>query len=328
MMVTRRSAAGLFTACGMLAVTGRVRAGAVDWVRPIHLIVPSAPGGIYDAVGRVWADRVRAGLTTIIVENQSGAGGSVGAALVAHAQGDGYTILLCGLISNVIVAVASRSRAYDPKALDPISLLGSNSYAFAAAENLPVSTIAQLVEYGRAHRGTLVYGTAGVGSLNHLTGELFKFQSGLTAMSHIPYRGAGPALIDLLGEQIPMAVVSATRQMVDLHREGKIRILAVTSRRRLTFAPEIPTMTESGYPEVDTQQYIGLFGPPATRVAAVEGVADGTRLIVDDKAYRDRMTLAGLDVFPDSSPEAMRAVDEQLYAKWTPIIKEIGLQVD
>src|SRR6267142_1226585 len=172
--------------------------------RPIRLVVPFPPGGIYDAVGRPWAERVKALLGTIVIENLGGAGSSLGTAAVARAQPDGYTILLAGNSGLVINPIAATRSPYDPvKDFEPISILGLNPTAIEVHPSQPIKTLKELIDYAKANPGKLSYGSSGVGTVNHLIGELLKSQTG-TDIAHVPYRGAGPAMTDLISGHIPM----------------------------------------------------------------------------------------------------------------------------
>ena len=324
--ITRRSVIGSLVSVGTVGIGPRAAIAQSFPDRPIHLVVPSAPGGVFDAVARMWGEKAKARLKTVVVENQAGAGR--GEASVARATPDGYTILLTGLISNIINAVALSKPPYDPMNFEPISILCSNSYAFAINPSLPIHSMEALLEYYRQRPGTLSYGSARVGSLNHLTGELFKHVAKMPDVTHIPYRGAGPALVDVMSGQIPLAVISVTTQMIDLHRAGKIRILAVTSQQRLAFAADIPTTAETGLAAVDTQQFIGLFAPPKTPRAITAEMARATREAVKDAAYRESLANAGFETFEDANPEKMQQIIDQLFKTWSPIIKAIGLKLD
>jgi tripartite-type tricarboxylate transporter receptor subunit TctC len=296
--------------------------------RPIRVMIGAAPGGIYDTVGRIWAEKVKAELKSVIIENQPGAGSSRAAAAVSIAPSDGYTLFLGGSITNVINAVARSNLLYDPMGFEPVSLLGSNSYAFVVHPSVPVKSLQELVAYSRQHPAAISYGTPGAGSLNHLTGELFKTVTKAADIAHVPYRGAGPAFADLLSGQIPLAVVSFMAQMMEFHRSGKIRVLAVTSPHRLDFAPEIPTTAEVGLASVNTEQFVGLFAPRNTPHAVINQIARATQVAVATQAYRDRFAAAGFEAFPDASPEKMDQVNKQLYETWAPVIKSIGLKLD
>lgn len=296
--------------------------------RPIRLLIGSAPGGIYDAVGRIWADKVKSQLKLVVIENLPGAGSARAAAEVFNASPDGHTLFLGGPITNVINAVARSKMNYDPMGFEPVSLIGSNSYAFVVHPSLPVKTLPELIAYSRQDSGAVSYGTTGSGSLNHLTGELFKSVTKTPDIIHVPYRGAGPAFADLLSGQIPLAVVSFMAPMMEYHRAGKIRVLAVTSPHRLDFAREIPTTAEADLASVDTQQFVGIFAPPKTPRAVINEIAAATQAAVADQDYRDRLAKTGFETFPDASPDKMGLINKQLYETWAPIIKAVGLTLN
>jgi tripartite-type tricarboxylate transporter receptor subunit TctC len=212
--------------------------------------------------------------------------------------------------------------------LEPVSLLGSNSYAFVVHPSLPVNTLQELITYSRQHPGAVSYGTPGAGSLNHLTGELLKSVTKTPGIIHVPYRGAGPAFADLLSGHIPLAIVSFMRSMMEFQRSGRIRILAVTSPHRLDFAPEIPTTAEAGLPSVNSQQFIGVFAPPNTPRTLVNEIASATQAAVAAQDYRDRLAAVGFETFPDPSPKKMDQIDKQLYETWAPVVRSIGLKFD
>jgi tripartite-type tricarboxylate transporter receptor subunit TctC len=230
--------------------------------RPIRLVVPFPPGGVQDAVGRPWADKMKSLLGTIVIENIGGAGASLGTAAVARAEPDGYTLLLGNSSGLVINSIAASRITYDPmRDFEAISLLAVNGFAIVVNPSLPVRTLREFIEYAKSNPGKLSYGSAGVGSLNHLTGELFKSLVGTPDIVHVPYRGGGPAITDLISGHVPMVVPVVTGQVLELHQSGKLRMLAVTSPARLPAAPEIPTMAEAGLPGLVSQGFSGLFAP-------------------------------------------------------------------
>jgi tripartite-type tricarboxylate transporter receptor subunit TctC len=296
--------------------------------RPIRLVIGAAPGGIFDVAGRIWADKVKAQLKSVIIDNQPGAGSERAAAAVANASPNGYTLYLGGPHTNVINAVARSNLSYDPMAFESVSLLGHGSFAFVVHASVPVGSLPELVTYSQQHPGAISYGTPGVGTLNHLTGELFKYVTKAADITHVPYRGAGPAFTDLLSGQIPLAIVSFMAPMMEFHRSGKIRVLAVTSQHRLDFAPEIATTAEVGLANVDTQQFVALFAPPNTPRALTTQIARATQAAVAAQDYRDRLAAAGLETFPDASPAKMDQVNKQLYESWAPVIRAVGLKLD
>jgi tripartite-type tricarboxylate transporter receptor subunit TctC len=296
--------------------------------RPIRLVIPYPPGGLYDSTGRPWAEAVKAHLGTIVVENMGGGGSSLGTAAVARAQPDGYTILLGGSPGLVVNPIASTRLPYDPvRDFEAIATLGHNPTLIDVYPALPMRTLKELGDYAKAHPGKLSYGSSGVGSANHLVGERFKMLSG-TAITHVPYRGAGPALTDLISGHIPMLVQSVSSQAFELHSTGKIRILAVTSAERLATAPDIPTVVDAGFPDLVSQNFIGLYAPKGTPKAIVEQIAHATRQAVVDKELQRTYQASGFTPELDSTPEkAGRLIVEEI-AFWTPVIRAIGLKFD
>src|SRR5262245_3429392 len=205
---------GLAALSAPLVSRGPAKAQAKYPERPIRLIIPFPPGGVNDAVGRPWADKMKALLGTVVVENVGGAGGAVGALAVARAQPDGYTLLLGSGGTQVIIPIASSQPTYDPvKAFETISLLGITAVCIAVHPSVPVQTLQELIAYAKANPGKLSYGSAGSGTMTHLTGELFKVLAATPDIVHIPYRGAGPALTDAISGHIPMITPNVTGQV-------------------------------------------------------------------------------------------------------------------
>jgi len=296
--------------------------------RPIRLVIPYPPGGVYDATGRPWAEKVKTLLGTIVVENIGGAGSSLGTAAVARAQPDGYTILLAGNSGLVINPIAATRSPYDPvKDFEPISILGLNPTAIEVHPSQPIKTLKELIDYAKANPGKLSYGSSGVGTVNHLIGELLKSQSG-TEIAHVPYRGAGPAMTDLISGHIPMLLQSVTGQAIEMHQTGKLRMLAVTSAARLPAAPEIPTVGEAGMPGLAAQQFIGLFAPRGTPKAIVEQISQATRMAMADSDLQRMFITSAFEPELDSTPDKARRLLEEEIARWAPVIKAIGLKLD
>jgi len=311
------------------ALQQQVRAQAKYPDRPIRLVIPFTTGGVNDAVGRPWADKMKSLLGTVVVENVGGAGGGLGAAAVARARPDGYTILLGGMGSQVIVGVATNRANYDPVAdFDPIALLGVTALTIAVHPSVPAKTLLELIAYAKANRGKLSFGSSGAGAMTHLTGELFKSLAGLPDIVHIPYRGGGPMIADLVSGHIPMIAQSVTANMMELHEAGKVRMLCVTSPNRLAAFPSLPTAVEAGLPNMVAQNFIGLFAPAKTRREIIDQIAQATRDAMTDQQFRQAFVTSGFDPYPNSTPERTRQFVEDEIARWTPVIKAIGLKLD
>jgi tripartite-type tricarboxylate transporter receptor subunit TctC len=321
-------------ACGLVGLAAcpafvrRVFAESKYPDRPIRLVVPFPPGGGYDAVGRPWAERIKPFLGTVIIENQGGGGSSLGAASVARARPDGYILLLGGSSTHVTEAVLKHRPLYDPlKDLEPISNIVVAPFALAIHPSVPARTLREFIDYAKANPGKLSYGHAGVGSLNHLTGEMFKALSG-TDLVQVPYRGSGPATSDTISGQVAMVTPAVTAPLLELHRMGKLRILAVTGPARLIAAPDIPTAVEAGVPGMLSQQSIGLFAPAGIPKAIVEQISVASRTALGDKSYQQTLIESGFEPDLDSTPEKFRRLLEEEIARWTPVVQAIGLKLD
>ncbi len=329
MKVARRRFLHLAAGAAALPAVSRITRAQSYPSRPIRLVIPFPPGGAYDAVGRPWADKVKPLLGAVVVENNGGAGGSLGAAAVARARPDGYTILLGGTLTHVNEALLKSRPLYDPvKDLDPIASVAANSLCITVHPAVPVQSLEELITYAKANPGKLSYGHAGVGSIQHLTGELFKSLAGTLEIVQVPYRGTGPLITDLVSGQVPMGTPGVTGQLLEFHRSGKIRILAVTSPTRLIAAPELPTVAELGFPRMTVMGSIGLLGPAGTQTEIVEQIAKATRTAVAEPAYKQMLIDAGIDPTLDSNPEKFRRSLAADIALWTPIVEALGLKID
>jgi len=297
--------------------------------RPIRLIVPFPPGGVNDAIGRPWADRMRNLIGTVVVENIGGAGGALGASSVARAQPDGHTLLLGSGGTQVIIPAATNHAQYDPlRDFDQIAILGVTAVSIAVHPAVPARNLMELVAYGKANPGKLSYGSAGSGTMTHLAGELFKSLTGMSDLVHIPYRGAGLAITDAISGHVPMVMPNITGQVIELHKAGKLRLLAVTTPERVSGVPEIPTAIEAGMPAMVAQNFAGLFAPVRTPKPIIEQIAQATRTVMSDPDFQLMFRASGFEPHVDSGPEkARRFLDEEI-ARWMPIIKAIGLRLD
>jgi tripartite-type tricarboxylate transporter receptor subunit TctC len=297
--------------------------------RPIRLVVPFPPGGAFDAVGRPLADKMKSLLGTMVIENIGGGGSSLGAAAVARARPDGYTILLGGTQTHVNEALLKSKPLYNPvKDLDPIAGVAANVLCIAVHPTVPAQTLKELIAYAKANPGKLSYGHSGTGSIQHLTGELFKSLAGTPEIVHVPYRGTGPVIADLVSGQVPMGVPGVTAQVIEFHRTGKMRVLAVTGATRLAAAPELPTAAELGFPGMIVTGSIGLAAPAGTPAGIIEQIAQATRTVTAEPAFKQMLIDAGIEPTLDSSPEKFRQSLAADVALWAPVVKALGLKID
>jgi tripartite-type tricarboxylate transporter receptor subunit TctC len=329
MKLPRRTFLRLAASAAALTAASRIAMAQSYPTRPIRLVVPFPPGGSYDAVARPLADKLKPLLGTVVIENIGGGGASLGAAAVVRSPPDGYTILLGGTQTHVNEALLKSRPLYDPvKDLDPIVCVAANCIAVAVHPSVPVGTLKELIAYAKANPGRLSYGHTGVGSIQHLTGELLKSLAETPDIVQVPYRGTGPAIADLISGQVPMGVVGVTGPFLEFHRSGKTRILAVTNPTRLIAAPELPTAAELGMPGMTVTGSIGLLAPAGTPAAFVERIAQATRTVVAERAYQQLLIEGGIEPTPDSSPDKFRRSLAADVALWTPVVKALGLKID
>jgi tripartite-type tricarboxylate transporter receptor subunit TctC len=329
MKFSRRGLLRFGVAAAALSPLSRIACAQTYPTRTIRLVVPFPPGGAFDFVGRPWAEKMKALLGTVVVENNGGGGGSLGAAAVAHAQPDGYTLLLGGTLPHVNEALVKRKPLYDPvKDLEPIAGIAANFLCIAVHPGVPAPTLQELIAYAKANPGKLSYGHAGVGSIQHLAGELFKSLAGTPEIVPVAYRGTGPQITDLVGGHIQMGVPGVTGQVIELHRSGKMRVLAVTSPTRLIAAPELPTATELGFPGLTVIGSIGLLAPAGTPIGIIEQIAQATRTALAEPSFKQMLIDAGIAPTMDSNPDKFRQSLAADVTLWTPVVKALGLKID
>jgi tripartite-type tricarboxylate transporter receptor subunit TctC len=297
--------------------------------QPIRLVVPRSAGGVVDVVGRFWGEQVKAPLGNIVIENQGGGGGIIGAQTVAHAKPDGYTLLAGTTTELVIAPVIAANLSYDPvKDLSPIAITAISVSALMVHESVPVTTLKELVAYAKANPGKLSYGSAGVGTSAHLCGELFKHLAGLPDIVHVPYKGANPGLADFYAGHLPMFAASISPQVLDMHRRGKIRILVAGSDHHLAGAPEIPTNVEAGFPDLVTLMFMGVFAPGGTPRPIIDQIAAASHEAMADKEFQEKLIKAGFEPVTDSGPEQTAKFVQEELVRWTPILKAAGIQMN
>jgi tripartite-type tricarboxylate transporter receptor subunit TctC len=311
----------------LLASAGFAQQGAASYPnRPIHLIVPSSAGGVHDVIARIWADRVRTALGSIVVENRSGGGASIAINAVAQSQPDGHTLLL-GSTSNLVLREGLGNRVYDAaKDLVAATAFATTSTSITVSPSLPTKTVKELITYIDANPGKLSYGSGGTGAVTHITGEMFKQMAGGLDIVHIPYKGMAPAMNDLMSGQIALGFVNITAQVIALHRSGKIRILAINAPSRLEAAPDIPTAIEEGLPDFVSQTFFGLFAPTGTPRTARDKIDQVTQAAWSDADFQKRLVEAGFEPMLGFGPERADAYLKQEIARWTRIVQKVGSQ--
>jgi tripartite-type tricarboxylate transporter receptor subunit TctC len=292
--------------------------------RPVRMIVGYPPAGPVDIIGRIMADRLsQIWGQSVVVENVSGAGGNIGGDRVAKGTADGYTILMTTNAQLVVNPVLYAKMPFDPaKDLVPISLSVYSPNILVVPNDVPVKSVAELVAYARANPGKLSFASAGVGTTQQLAGELFKTMAHID-IQHVPYRGAGPVITDLLGGRITM-YFGPVSSLIPLVRDGKVRALAVTSAARFPAAPDLPTMIELGYPGFESTLSMGLMAPTGTPPAIIAKIHEAAVKALAPPEVRQRLKDIGMEVIGSSPAEFAAAIKAET-PQWAKVIKDAGL---
>lgn len=299
-------------------------AQAQDWpAKPVRIIVPYAPGGSSDTLGRLVAQGLSEKLgQQFVVENRPGGGGTVGSDQVADADPDGYTLVVSGIGSHVVAPAINPSVAYDPMAdFTHIAVLGGPPAVLVAHPSLEAGTVQEFVDVAKKGERRITYASPGAGTHGHLIGEAFKKAAGIE-MEHIPYRGAGEAMTDLIAGHVlagSMTLASAAEQI----RAGALKGLAVTSPERLDQFPDIPTYTEAGYPDLVATTWFALSGPAGMPADIVAKLNAAVIEVMATDAAKARLQQDAFVVEP-LNPEQVNAFFQSEIERWTPIAKESG----
>jgi tripartite-type tricarboxylate transporter receptor subunit TctC len=295
--------------------------------RPITLIVPFPPGGSTTIVGRIVADKMSEVLgQSIVVDNRGGAGGTIGSRAVAKSAGDGYTILL-GYTGTLAIGPSLYGNVgYDPRTdFEPIGRIGTAPNTLVVHPSFPVHSVPELVAYAKANPGKVNYGSAGIGTVSHVCGEYFATVAGVK-ITHVPYKGTGPAIIDLLGGHIPMAFapVPATHENA---KTGRLRMLAVTSAVRSTLLPEVPTIAEAALPGFEAVLRYGLVAPPGTPRAIIEKLNTALNTVLANQDVRARLAIEGAEPLPSTPAEYGADIDRE-ETQWSKVVKASGAKAE
>ena len=293
-------------------------------VKPVRYVVAFAAGDSPDIVARLVADRLsRMWDQQMVVENRVGAGGTIAAAAVASAPPDGYTLFHCNIASSAIAAALYPKLPYDPlRDFAMVSRIATTANALIVHPSLPARSVAQFIAYAKTHPGTLSYGSPGVGTSPHLSMELFKSMAGINVV-HIAYKGAMPALADLMGGQIPVMLANLPALLPHI-LSGRIRALAVTSAQRTAQLPAVPTMQESGVPDYVVTAWYGMCAPAGTPQPILEKLhADLTRTL-QAPDVRQRLADLVIDVAPTSRDEFTAFIRSEI-ARWARVVRDAGI---
>jgi len=285
--------------------------------RPIKLVDPFPPGSVVDVIGRIVATQLQhAWGQPVIVDNRSGAGGTIGAQLVAQAAPDGYTLLITTSSTHAIAPAIRKQMPYDAiKDFTPIALPVRGTVVVVVNPALPVNTLADLVRYAKEHPGKLSYGSAGIGTISHFGGELFAARTGVNVL-HVPYRGGAPAASDLAVGTVQIMFDSLGTQMANI-RAGKARPLAVMLPQRSPQLPEVPTVSESGFANMEFATWIGVFGPAGMPKDLVARIVEGLRDGLTAPDVREKLAALGQAVVMDDGATLMKymVADQKRYAE-------------
>ena len=302
-------------------------ARAQTWpTAPIKLIVPFAPGGSNDNIARPLAEKLAARLgQSVLVENRGGGGGTIGTDLVAKAQPDGHTLLFAST-SIITNAASGKKLPYDPvKDLAAIGQIGSGGFVVAVANDVKARTLAEFIALARAKPKSIAYGSAGIGGLNHLGTELLASVADLQ-LTHIPYKGMGPAFTDLMGGSLQMALPTLASAVPHV-KAGKMRGLAVTGAQRSPLLPEIPTMAEAGLPAFQLEVWWGLLAPAATPPAVIRRLNQELNSILASPEMAELLAREGAMPLP-TSPEQFGALTRNELTRWAKLIKDAKIQIE
>jgi tripartite-type tricarboxylate transporter receptor subunit TctC len=295
--------------------------------KPIRLVVPFPAGGPTDMVARPLAQFLGEQLKqSVIVDNRGGAGGGIGAEVVAKAPADGYTLLMATVGTQAINATLYRKLGYDPvKDFTPISLVAAAPVALVVHPSVPVSSVAELIALAKSKPGSLNFGSAGNGTPGHLTGEMFRAATGVD-LKHVPYKGSAPALSDLLGGQIQI-MFDPLQSVLAQVRAGRLKLLAISSKTRSPAAPDVPTFAEAGLKDFEATAWWAVFAPASLPPAIAARLNTSVNAVVNSPAFRALLEPQGVTVLGDSR-EALAQFQRSEIDKWGNAVRASGASVD
>ena len=311
-------------AAGMTSISAMAQGGYPN--KPITMIVPAAAGGTTDLAGRMAAQALAPVLgQSVVVDNKGGGNGAIAANLVKRAEADGYTLLMQYSGYHVISPHLTKAKSWEQSDFAPIGNVLSAPQIIVVRSELPVKTLAELVSYAKANPGKLNYASSGNGSLQHVTGAMLEQQAGIK-MVHVPYKGTGPALQDLLGGQVDLTFGTAPPFMPHVH-SGKLRVLAVTGKQRLSSLPAVPTTAEAGYAGVNATSWFALFAPKATPQPVIDLLTRDLKKVVEDPAFKKKAEEQGATA-DYMNPQQLAAMVKTEYANWAQVVKSSRIEAE
>jgi len=315
----------IVAACFMIAIAPAVLAQGDYPNRPIRLVVTVPPGGAADFIARLVGAKLAESLgQPVLVDNRGGAGGTIATDAVAKAPADGYTLLQNSITTHGVGPHLYARLPYDPvKDFAPVSGLALLPLIMAVTAELPPRNVDELIRFSKSN--SLNFASSGNGGAPHMAGELFKSETG-ASITHVPYKGSGPAVADLVGGRVQI-MFDAAPSLIQHVKSGKLRVLAAASAQRNRLLPEVPTFAELGYPKVAVSLWYGLLAPAGTPRPVIDRLNRDTRKALEAPEVREKLLAQGAEPMP-GSPEAFATFMHEESAKWAPVVKQAGVKLD
>ena len=326
-MNRRQSLLRAITTAILVLVTGSAFAQTSAYPdKPIRFVVPYPPGGGTDVIARIVQDRLRAALgQPIVIDNRGGAGGSIGTEVVARSAPDGYTVLFTLSSHTINPAIFSKLTFDTARDFEPVGIVCSLPQILVANPQFPANTVQQLIAMAKEKPGSLSFASVGNGSPGHLAGEMMKIRTG-TQLTHIPYRGGGPAVTDVVSGQVPLLWVSipAAAQFV---KQKQLKALAVSTVKRSAAFPDVPTMQEVGIADFEVDSWYAMFVPAKTPRAIVDRLNAALNTVLKEPEIREKLLAQGSEAV-GGTPEQLGAVVNAELPKWAKLVKDAGIKAD